>query len=138
MMPVLADMNLASYSMGARGSFPGDNVAGGEADHSPPSSARVKNVLSYTSTPQYAFMAWCSVNFNLTLCFILKIIERIPLKIGRGFYSKNSRNIVLVRISTGTTLPAQYNSLLYIRLKSKFIQTQSIFPKAAHRIKTVT
>jgi hypothetical protein len=30
-----------------------------EADHSPPSSAEDKNAWSYTSTPQYAFMAWC-------------------------------------------------------------------------------
>jgi len=27
-----------------------------EADHSPPSSVEVKNVWSYTSTPQYAYM----------------------------------------------------------------------------------
>jgi hypothetical protein len=32
-----------------------------EADHSPPSSAEVKNAWSYTSTPQYVFMAWCLV-----------------------------------------------------------------------------
>jgi hypothetical protein len=32
---------------------------GREADHSPLSSAEVKNVWSYTSTPQYIFMAWC-------------------------------------------------------------------------------
>jgi hypothetical protein len=32
-----------------------------EADHSPPSSAEVKNEWSYTSSPQYAFMACCSV-----------------------------------------------------------------------------
>jgi hypothetical protein len=31
------------------------------ADHSLPSSAEVKNAWSYTSSPQYAFMAWCSV-----------------------------------------------------------------------------
>jgi hypothetical protein len=42
--------------MGARGSF-----RGGEADHSPQSSTEVKNAWSYTSIPQYAFMAWCSV-----------------------------------------------------------------------------
>jgi hypothetical protein len=34
---------------------------GREADHSPPSSVEVENAWSYTSTPQYAFMAWCSV-----------------------------------------------------------------------------
>jgi hypothetical protein len=28
------------------------------ADHSPPSSAKVKNGGSYTSTPQYTFIAW--------------------------------------------------------------------------------
>jgi hypothetical protein len=32
-----------------------------EADHSPLSSAEVKNAWSHTSTPQYVFMAWCSV-----------------------------------------------------------------------------
>jgi hypothetical protein len=31
-----------------------------EADYSPPSSVEVKNEWSYTSTPQYASMAWCS------------------------------------------------------------------------------
>jgi hypothetical protein len=34
---------------------------GHEVDHSPPSSAKVKNAWSYTSTPQYVFMAWCLV-----------------------------------------------------------------------------
>jgi hypothetical protein len=34
---------------------------GREADHSPPSSAEVKNEWSYTSTPRYIFMAWCLV-----------------------------------------------------------------------------
>jgi hypothetical protein len=34
---------------------------GHEADHSPPSSAEVKNACSYTSTHQYIFMAWCLV-----------------------------------------------------------------------------
>jgi hypothetical protein len=34
---------------------------GREADHSPSFSAEVKTEWSYTSTPQYAFMVWCSV-----------------------------------------------------------------------------
>jgi hypothetical protein len=29
--------------------------------HSSPSNAEVKNAWSYTSIPQYAFMAWCLV-----------------------------------------------------------------------------
>jgi hypothetical protein len=43
---------------------------GRRADHSPPSIAEVKNACSYTSTPQYVFMAWCLVkhrdNFTFT------------------------------------------------------------------------
>jgi hypothetical protein len=44
---------------------------GCEADHSPPSSAEVKNAWSYTSTPQYAFMTWCLVKHrdNFTLLY---------------------------------------------------------------------
>jgi hypothetical protein len=41
-----------------------------EADHSP-SSAEVKNEWSYTSTPQYTFMAWCSVKAQGQLYFYL-------------------------------------------------------------------
>jgi hypothetical protein len=46
-----------------------------EADHSPPSSAEVKNAWSCTSNPQYVFMAWCLVkhrdNFTcITICII--------------------------------------------------------------------
>jgi len=37
---------------------------GREADHSPPSSAKVKNAWSYTFTPQYVFMAWCLVKHS--------------------------------------------------------------------------
>jgi hypothetical protein len=44
---------------------------GREADHSTPSSAEVKNAWSYTSTPPYVFVAWCSLkhrdNFLLYL-----------------------------------------------------------------------
>jgi hypothetical protein len=45
------------YTMGTGGSFPGVNRPGREADHSPPTSAEVKEMWIYTSTPPYAFMA---------------------------------------------------------------------------------
>jgi hypothetical protein len=32
-----------------------------EPEHSPPPSAEVKNVWSYTSTPPYVFMVWCLI-----------------------------------------------------------------------------
>jgi hypothetical protein len=37
---------------------PGVKQLGHEADHSPPYSAKFKNVWSYTSTPTYISMAW--------------------------------------------------------------------------------
>jgi hypothetical protein len=40
---------------------------GRKADHSPASSADVKNAWSYTSIPQYVFMAWCLVGTGTTL-----------------------------------------------------------------------
>jgi hypothetical protein len=39
----------ASYSMGTGGSFSEGKLPGLETDHSPPSSAEVKNAWSYTS-----------------------------------------------------------------------------------------
>jgi hypothetical protein len=40
-----------SYPMGTRGSFPGGKAAGGEADHSPPSSVEVKKCGAITPLP---------------------------------------------------------------------------------------
>jgi hypothetical protein len=49
-----------------------------EADHSSASSAEVKTAWSYTSTPQYAFMAWCLVKhrdkFTSTFASHLRLI----------------------------------------------------------------
>jgi hypothetical protein len=48
-----------------------------EADHSPPSSAEVKNAWRYTYTPQYVFMEWCLVKkcrYKFTFTFISAII----------------------------------------------------------------
>jgi hypothetical protein len=44
-------VHLASYPMDTRGSFLGGKAARCEADHSPQSSAEIKNAWSYTSTP---------------------------------------------------------------------------------------
>jgi hypothetical protein len=49
----------------------GGKRPGREADNSPPSSAEVKNAWSYTSTPQYDFVAWCSVKAQGQLYFFL-------------------------------------------------------------------
>jgi hypothetical protein len=46
-----------SYPMGTGSSFPGVKRSGREADNSPPTSAEVKKMWIYISTPQYAFMA---------------------------------------------------------------------------------
>jgi hypothetical protein len=59
-----------------------------EADHSSPSSAELKNAWSYISTPQYAFMTWCSVKaqgrftFTFTAFFPKCIFCRFAYPIG--------------------------------------------------------
>jgi hypothetical protein len=50
-------VNPTSYTMGTVGSFPGVKRPGRETDHSSPTSAKVKKVWIYTSTPPYVFMA---------------------------------------------------------------------------------
>jgi hypothetical protein len=64
--------------VGTSGSFPVD-----KADHSLPSRAEVKNAWNYTSTPQYAFMVWCSVKaqeqYTLTFTFKYFSSDRIKL-----------------------------------------------------------
>jgi hypothetical protein len=45
---------------------PGLERPGHEADHSPPSSSEVNNACSYTSTPQYAFTAWCLIKQEIS------------------------------------------------------------------------
>jgi hypothetical protein len=57
----------ASYRMATGGSFAGVMRPGREADHSPLSTAEVKKVWSYTSTPQYVFTTWCIVKHRKTL-----------------------------------------------------------------------
>jgi hypothetical protein len=47
----------ASYPTGT-----GVKRQGREADHSPPSSAEVKNGGAIPPIPQYVFMAWCLIN----------------------------------------------------------------------------
>jgi hypothetical protein len=61
----------ASYPMGTRALSLGVKRPWREDDHSPPSSAAVKNAWSYTSTPQYVFLAWCLIKHrdNLTFTF---------------------------------------------------------------------
>jgi hypothetical protein len=46
-----------SYPMCTEGSFPGLKRQGRETDHSPATSAEVKKMWIYTSTPPYVFMA---------------------------------------------------------------------------------
>jgi hypothetical protein len=53
--------------MGTGGSFPGVKQQGREADHSPPVSAEVKKIWTYTSTPPYAFIVKLRDNFTFLL-----------------------------------------------------------------------
>jgi hypothetical protein len=94
----------ASYPIGAKGSFPGVKRPGREADHSLQPSAEVKNAWSYTSTPQYAFMALCSVKAQGQLYLYLYVLfswywPAKPLgspvtSWAEGYWSLLSRNFI--------------------------------------------
>jgi hypothetical protein len=59
--PVLGPKQLPiEWVQGAHSS--GVKRPGREADHSAPTSANVKKTCIYTSTPPYAFMAWCLIS----------------------------------------------------------------------------
>jgi hypothetical protein len=66
--------HLSFSSLGTRGSFPGVKRPGRQAEHSPPSTAEVKNVCGVIPPlPQYAFMEWCSVKAQGRLYIYLSI-----------------------------------------------------------------
>jgi hypothetical protein len=70
----------AFYPVGTRDTSPRGKAAGAKADHSPPSSDEVKNAWSYTSIPQYVFMAWCLVKlsgFHITTTFCQEITNQL-------------------------------------------------------------
>jgi hypothetical protein len=60
-------------SMGNGDPLPSLKQSGRETDHSPPSSAEVKNTWSYTSTPPYVFMSWYLVKHTdkFTFAYII-------------------------------------------------------------------
>jgi hypothetical protein len=62
-----------------RGPSPEVKRLGSEADHSPPTSAEVKNTWIYTFTPPYAFMAYCLLNTGTN--FIKETVGRCKLEI---------------------------------------------------------
>jgi hypothetical protein len=62
---------------------------GREADHSPPSSAEVKNAWYYTSIPPYALMAWCSV----------KIYEQLYLYLYYNIKLQDPLIVVIILLS---------------------------------------
>jgi hypothetical protein len=61
---------------------PGVKLPGHEIDHSPPTSAEVKNTWNNNSTPPYVFMAWCLVrnrdNFTTLPSYASKLREPTP------------------------------------------------------------
>jgi hypothetical protein len=61
----------ASYPMGTGVLSPEVKRPGHEVDHSPASSAEVKNVWGYTSTLPYALMWWCLVKYRIRMGWYL-------------------------------------------------------------------
>jgi hypothetical protein len=83
---------------------------GREADHSPPSSAEVKNASSYTSAPQYAFMAWWSVKKIST---VTTLPSPLPLVI---------HPLLLIASLNGTTVHVPTCNFNYVVITYLFTQ----------------
>jgi hypothetical protein len=102
---------------------------GCEADHSPSSSAEVKNEWRYTSTPPYVFMAWClSTGTASALYFTLQDSASYPVGSGGCFpgsnatlawsYHSPSSTADVKTAWSYTSIPPTYphtNSLIYER-----------------------
>jgi hypothetical protein len=69
----------ASYTVGSRDYYLGENRPAREANHSPPSSVELKNAQRYTSTPQYIFMAWCLINRPGTVLVVFSVMTPYSL-----------------------------------------------------------
>jgi hypothetical protein len=80
----------ASYPIGTRGSFPGGKAAGREADHSPASSAEVKEwVELYLPSPNTPLWRGAQHRYNLTFyllnIFILDTVEQLYEGVSKSF-----------------------------------------------------
>jgi hypothetical protein len=88
-------VTLCLLASGYQGHFSRGKATGREADHSPSSSAEVKNAWNYTSTPHYVFMAWCLVkhrdNFTFTLHQNKNLQHVGSLVRGSGHWAINTR-----------------------------------------------
>jgi hypothetical protein len=93
---------------------------GREADHSPPSSAEVKNTWSYTSTPTYVFMAWCLAKHRDN--FTLPYTQYQCLKY--LVYSINSLR-TSERAKLGPTLNANPSRILKQIIKRIFVKERN-------------
>jgi hypothetical protein len=64
-----------------------------EAEHSPPSSAHVKNACRYTSTFSYVFLTWCLIKWDLKIGeYILRFITVMNCKVSLQACSFSERN----------------------------------------------
>jgi hypothetical protein len=87
----------ASYPMRTRGSFPGRvKRPGREADHSPHLVPRPKNEWSYTSTSQYASMAWCSAKAQGELCLLPLLIQLKFIQIFKKYGALTEAEFIII------------------------------------------
>jgi hypothetical protein len=85
---------------------------GHEADHSPPPSAEVKNTWSHTFTPQYTFMAWCSVkaqgHYLLTFTFMGQYGLKLMVNVFFKTINFKSHKVILFHITKNYTQSSIY------------------------------
>jgi hypothetical protein len=103
--------------------YPGGNAAGGDIHHSPPTSAEIKKMWIYTSTPPYAFMALSTRTSLLLYSYLYHFMLVMKVGIHRFILEKQKilekktylRNKILVRENCSTRCFILY-SLNVIRM----------------------
>jgi hypothetical protein len=78
-MGVNSSPDPSSHLVDMENSFPGVKQLEPEADHSCPSSAKVKNGWSCTSNPLYAFHGVCKDIFTFVGRYVDKVIVRFVI-----------------------------------------------------------
>jgi len=122
----------AFYPMGTRDPSLDVKQPGQGADSSPPSSARVKTALTYTSAPPYVFMAWCLVkqsdNYTFTFTFTFTVQTCVS-----GWISASLVHNVLTAGSVSVTYLGQF-SMQLIRNQISSLTWKVVFIAPEHTI----
>jgi hypothetical protein len=100
---------------------------GCEADHSPASSTKVKNMLSYTSTPPYIFMAWYFIkHVDIFTFYLIRPTQEVALPFIRTWKQNHSLECCTSLLSSQWTMSKEDKMYKYIVLIIKVVGSKNV------------